>query len=217
MAVEPKRGCGYRKVGGLYLVSGSGGMPCCKLPVPLTVCPTCNGGIKQSRGWTWINPQPFLKGVCLIDDPRCVAENPAALGEHVGLLWIGERFYPTPAHFQNEAAKLGISRRIAAIPRGFEVGKHWIFFAHPKAIAVPDEEADKSLEAGMFHVKFGPGIFRIFLPERIEKIVTQSQSEDEAEMAKLRERGITPVIVPDDDRDHQGSVYDDEIEELENA
>jgi hypothetical protein len=29
-------------------------------------------------------------------------------------------------------------------------------------------------------------------------------------MSKLREAGITPVPVPDDDKDHQGSVYDRE-------
>jgi hypothetical protein len=28
-------------------------------------------------------------------------------------------------------------------------------------------------------------------------------------MAALRRQGITPVLVPDDDPDHQGSVYDD--------
>ena len=29
----------------------------------------------------------------------------------------------------------------------------------------------------------------------------------------LAKRGITPVYVPDDDPDHQGTVYDDEEEE----
>lgn len=28
MACEPKRGCGYRKVGGIYLVGGGIGVPC---------------------------------------------------------------------------------------------------------------------------------------------------------------------------------------------
>ena len=64
MAVEARRGCGYRKVGGLYLMGGTGGMPCCKMPIPLHVCPTCHGGIKQTRGWSWIDPQPWIKGTC---------------------------------------------------------------------------------------------------------------------------------------------------------
>jgi hypothetical protein len=212
MAVESRRKCGYRKVGGLYLVSGKLGAPCCKLPIPLTICPTCSGGIKQTRGWTWIDPMHWLKGECTevpwqICEPRhCPAAYPSALGERVGLLWIGEKFYPTIEDFQTEAAWLGISRRITAIPRGFEVGKHWVFFAHPKAAFAPT--------AGDLTARC-PGIFRIFLPERIEKIVTESQAKDGEVMAKLTERGITPVIVPDNDRDHQGSVYEDDLFEEE--
>jgi hypothetical protein len=116
------------------LVSGKLGAPCCKLPIPLTICSTCGGGIKQTRGWTWIDPQRWLKGECvaLRTFINCAAADPARLGERVGLLWIGERFYPTPDHFQIEAAQLGISRGITAIPRGFEIGKHRVFFAHPK-------------------------------------------------------------------------------------
>src|SRR5215831_19320185 len=44
-------------------------------------------------------------------------------------------------------------------------------------------------------------------PTRIEKILTASMANDAAEMQKLADAGITPVIVPDDDKDHQGSVY----------
>ena len=31
MASEPKRGCGYRKIGGTYLVGGGIGIPCDRL------------------------------------------------------------------------------------------------------------------------------------------------------------------------------------------
>jgi hypothetical protein len=64
MAIEAKRGCGYRKVGGTYLVSGGLGMPCCKMPILLKTCPCCGHGVKQSRGWTWIDPKEWLKGEC---------------------------------------------------------------------------------------------------------------------------------------------------------
>lgn len=40
MAVETKRGCGYRKIGGLYLVAGNLSEPCDRLPWPLHVYPT---------------------------------------------------------------------------------------------------------------------------------------------------------------------------------
>jgi hypothetical protein len=193
MSVEARRGCGYRKVNGLYLVSGGQGMPCCKLVIKLTICPTCGGGIKQTRGWTWIDPRPWLQSECTGREKvlSCPAADPSKLGKRVGLLWVGHRFYPTADHFKHEAMTLGISRRIAAVPRGFEIG-NWIFLAHPKAI------------------ENGPGIFYLFRPERIEKIVTESMAKDEEAMADLRKRGITPVIVPDDDRDHQGSIWEDE-------
>jgi hypothetical protein len=45
MAVEPKRGFGYRKVGGIYLVSGGKGRPCGCLPIPLHTCPSCRADI----------------------------------------------------------------------------------------------------------------------------------------------------------------------------
>ena len=49
-------------------------------------------------------------------------------------------------------------------------------------------------------------MFRIFKPERIEKIITETMAKDEAEMNKLADAGITPVIVKDGDRDHEGTV-----------
>lgn len=196
MAIEPRRGCGYRKVGGLYLVGDGPSAECCRLPLRLTVCPCCSAGIKQTRGWTWINPVLMFGESYRPDCNVCPAGNPARMGERAGLLWIGERFYATPEHFNAEARALGISRRIAAVPRGFKVGETWVLLAHPKACK-PDAEGHTA------------GVFRIFRPSRIEKILTQSQATEE-ELDKLRERGITPVIVPDDDPDHQGTVYDDE-------
>lgn len=196
MAIEPCRGCGYRKIGALYLVGPRSGMGCCKLPIELHVCPTCNNGIKQSRNWQWIDPRPWLGSDCKLprEQARCPAARPETLGERVGLIWIGEQFYPTAESFIAEADALGISRRIKVIPRGFRLGEHWVFLAHPKAIIVEGE--------------YRPGIFRLFKPVAIEKLVTETQSRDEEEMEKLQKMGVTPVIVPDDDRDHRGSIWD---------
>src|SRR5207302_7622776 len=55
VAVEAKRGCGYRKIGGLYFVGGGRGVACDRLPIPLDICPTCGHGIKQTRGFTWVD------------------------------------------------------------------------------------------------------------------------------------------------------------------
>lgn len=217
MAVETRRGCGYRKVGGLYLVGKGGGNPCDRLPFPLTICPCCSAGFKQARGWTWVDIALLVGGphrpcedefLC----PLCVAT--ASLGK-AGLLWIGERFYKTPADFTREAGAQGISRRIAAVPRGFQVGETWVLLAHPKTTCgrcggggLRDLEKCAACD-GSGKV---PGIFRVFRPERIEKIVTTTQFGDIKQMDELYARGITPVVVPDDDRDHQGTVYDDDDE-----
>lgn len=226
MAVEPRRGCGYRKIGGLYLVSGGRGVVCDRLPIPLEICPTCGHGIKQSRGWTWVDAAALVGGVhpnCGDDFacPLCMA--PHELGR-CGLLWIGEQFYKRPLDFDREAAALGVSRRIHAIPRGFKVGETWILFAHPKAIETPlncpdcaqilsVKRDDGALElhcslCGFTAPAYRPGIFKVWRPERIEKILPESL-RGSPEAAELEEKGITPVFVPDDDPDHRGTVYGD--------
>lgn len=269
MAVEQKRGCGYRKVGGLYLVSGGLGSPCCKLPLALTICPCCGSGVKQSRGWTWIDAGKMFKSGNCVGDPltmaTCPVVNPALMGR-VGLIWIGEKFYPRPVDFMNEAAKQGISRRLHNVPREFEAGKTWVMFAHPKAIQrvhlveevdgaepmrwiVTDHERAPVEGEPEFEVHedalrraaaldlsdpiFTPGIVFITKPKGFERIVKQStfdaMLEDRASWeADEREdrdshkgssllqferdsaRGITWVPVPDEDKDHQGSVHDRE-------
>lgn len=210
MAVEAKRGCGYRKVGGLYLVSGGNGVACDRLPIQLDVCPVCSHGFKQARGWTWIDVAGLVGGVhpdC-VDDfacPLCMATS--EMGK-AGLLWIGEKFYKTPQEFDREGVALGISRRIKAIPRGFKVGETWVLLAHPKAIIeyVPREEPVGELDTPDER-RDVPGIFKVWRPQRIEKLVFESQRES-SEVKELLEKGITPIFVPDDDKDHQGAVYD---------
>ena len=143
----------------------------------------------------------------------------APVGGPCGLLWIGAQFYKTTDEFNREAAALGVSRRIAAIPRGFKVGQTWVMFAHPKAVETfePLREPDGALDLdGGTTRKFTPGIFKVWRPVRIEKILPES-ARGSAEVAELEEKGITPVFVPDDDPDHRGSVYDDEGAPLEDT
>ena len=54
-----------------------------------------------------------------------------------------------------------------------------------------------------------PAIFYAFKPVRAEKLITEKQSKRKKLMKKLEKQGITPIIVPDVDKDHKGSVYDD--------
>ena len=50
----------------------------------------------------------------------------------------------------------------------------------------------------------------------IEKIITETQSRGAEAMSKLRARGIMPVIVPDNDPDHNPAAgQDDDLDQLE--
>ena len=219
MAIESKRGCGFRKVGGLYLCGDGPVTGCHRLPIPLDVCPTCHGGIKQLRGWTWVLPV-LLGGPCpsLSDTfdhqggwhcQACAACSPEILGEKVGLLWIGDKFYSTKT-FLEEASNMGISRRITAIPRGFKVGEHWVLLAHPKAVK-RGESAVEVMGGGFTADLYTPGIFQVFKPTKIEKILDSDATPEQVK--EWENKGVKVVVVPADDRDHKGSVYDKDDEE----
>lgn len=169
--VEPKRGCGFRKEGGLYLVGGDIMVPCSCLPVRLGVCPVCRHGIKSSRGWTWIQPGALMEPC---KAPSCILHR---LPERAGLLWVGEKFYPTPHHFLVEGAQMGISRRIQAIPRDFKILETVVLFAH--RLTFPDEPR--------------AGIFSAFIPKRIEYVVKKDDTPEKLEA--LEKRGITLVQI----------------------
>lgn len=223
MASEAKRGCGYRKVGGLYLVGNAPGAPCDRLPLALTVCPTCSCGIKQGRGWTWVNVAGLVDGPHKISTHNDVYEHPCReardqsctfcaapeLMGRAGLLWIGEQFYKTPGEFLAEGVSLGFSRRINTVPKGFEIGKTWVLLAHSKAFPTVEtvEPLPGMLLAPETVIVNKPGLFYVWLPQRIEKICTESQRGSE-EVLALEKRGINPVFIPDNDKDHQGTAYD---------
>jgi len=125
--------------------------------------------------------------------------------EKCGLMFIGDKFY-SPASFIKEAKKLGVSKRIAYIPKDLELGKTYILLAHQKA--GKKEIEDKTTLTGKRIVDV-PAVFYAFVPKRIEQIITKTQSKDKEFMESLEERGITPIPVPDDDIDHKGNVYED--------
>ncbi|MEE9386105.1 MAG: hypothetical protein V3V08_22055 [Nannocystaceae bacterium] len=188
------------------------GEPCCWLPHALTICPTCSAGIKQARGWTWIEPAAIFEGKkCVL--PGAVhaltrtAEHditrefqvgacPVSTleGRH-GLIWIGEKFYPTPADFIKEGDTQGISRRLSTVPKGLEIGKTWVLLAHPKVIKVSDGTPFD------INAHYEPAIFSVFKPTRIEIIIKESELTEE-KREELEKRGLTPFVVPDDDPNH---------------
>lgn len=212
---EESRGCGYRKPGALYLVSDGVGEDCSKLPIRLETCPCCGQGIKPNRSWTWLKPN------ALIDpEPHGTDEHsahcPLATGvDRCGLIWIGGSFYPTPAAFVDEAKRMGISRRIVTVPRGFEIGEY-VFLAHREADWDPCPDCGDSQHPGKVVQKRGTkmlpviehvdcetckgqgklsvkAIFYVFKPDRIEYVVTGKESKKK--LGGLIKRGIEPVEV----------------------
>lgn len=181
---DSKRGCGWRKEGAMYLVAPSLSRSCGKLPISLHVCPTCGNGIRPSRAWTWIDADVLTK------DIECKAPNndtaryciacplDKELGR-VGLVWVGGAYYSTTDSFVNEVRRQGVCRRITTVPKGFEIGKTYVFLAHRKAIEQDD--------------KFSAGVFCVFQPKAIEYVVKEDDSEEKLE--RLEKRGITLVKI----------------------
>jgi hypothetical protein len=190
--IEGKRGCGYRKPGGLYLIGPPTGQSCCKLPFPLTICPCCGAGIRPARAWTWVDANKlFDQSDCNHPrhyEPRCPLEY--GIGQ-AGLVWIGEKFYPSPQDFLQEAREIGISRRIGAVPKDFKLGETWVLLAHRKAIPEihmwdPDVESEPKQE-------WTPAIFSVFKPTAVEYVVKGDETEEDLE--RIVKRGLTPIVV----------------------
>ncbi len=213
--IEPKRGCGYRKVNSLYLVGEYISVPCDRMPFPVGVCPTCGQGIHLTRGFTEIIPlklfgihQPCFDAVrpCFLCDPR---EEPAYI------MTVGSKYY-SPQSFLKEAGEMGISKKIPFIPKKLELGHTIVYLAHPKAVEVREplavqqamsvvEDADKSqlrLLDSEQKPTYKMGIFCAFIPQRIEMLVKESELTDE-KRGDLAKRNITPIPVPDGDEDHK--------------
>ena len=215
--IEGRRGCGFRKPGGLYLVSDGLTEPCPLLPVEMTVCATCGQGIRPARGYTWVDggkvvpPQihggtqhtavcPFGPGGTkeqIID-----GDYQSRLGR-CGLIWIGEAFYPTADSFMDEANRMGVSRRITAVPRDFVVGETWVLLGHRKAIErvcpecgddARDEECPVCSDTRKVH---RPGIVTAFRPSAIEYVVKGDETDEEIET--MERRGLTCVRVTNDE------------------
>jgi len=205
--MEQKRGCGFRKVGGTYLVGEYIPIPCDRLPYPLPICPVCHSGLKVGRGMGEINPLALFGSHenCADEHQPCPMCQPSEKPAY--LMLVGEKFYPTPADFLNEGIKMGFSKRIARIPRHFELGKTVVYLAHHKACVVEDtevKEVDKEHPkmVEVDRVKRATGIFTAFIPQRIEKMYWESTLKDmpKREMQRLKRMKITPVGLPEDEK-----------------
>ena len=226
MAVETKRGCGYRKVGGLYLEADPGiWVGCDRLPFKLKSCPVCGAGIHFTRSMTEIIPGKFFgqHDNCKDAIQPCHMCQPNKRRAYI--MMVGERYY-TPASFIVEGKKHGVSKRIPFIPKGIKLGETIVYLAHLKAIVITKkkrqpksavEQAEDILNGKAKASKQGKlleadkreyalGIFSAFIPQRIVQIVWEKDlkgKKGKELKAKLRKRGIKPVAIPNGDKDHK--------------
>lgn len=132
MPIEPKRGCGYRKVGGLYLCGSGMSIPCDMLPLELKQCELCGYEIPFTRAFIWINKKYIQhysdshdkkKCSCLKITDKCPICTPERIQQDkYGLMWVGSIYY-TPESFIKEAQQMGVSKRIAKIPKELKIGE----------------------------------------------------------------------------------------------
>jgi len=224
MAVEAARSCGFRKVGGLYLCGEGHGVSCDRMPYKIENCPVCGGGLKFSRAWTWLDWKKYagvhmaipVIGGCN-DDVSCPVCWPLDEKQPYGLLWVGEKFY-SPDAFVRESLQLGVSRRlpftgsIPRAPKNLKLSETWVLFAHKHVINTGKDEHGNDM--------FEPAVFHAFKPTRLELLIWQKDAVPER-LAELVKAGITPVVIPDGDKDHDPAtplgLAKDDKEELEST
>lgn len=200
MAVEAKRGCGYRKVNALYLCGSGITAKCDRLPFPIEYCPTCGSGIKFTQGFTWLDWEKYagIHEDCKCPNPLlCFICVPSGHPQPYGLLWVGEAYY-SPKHFIKEALEMGVSKRIPFIPKELKLGETVVLLAHKKAISgviISDQPGESHLTEDK------PGIFYAFTVTAIEMPIYESDLTEE-KRKELNKRNITPVTIPDGDIDH---------------
>jgi hypothetical protein len=203
---DVKRGCGWRKLGGIYLIGAPLAAPCHLLPFPIGVCPCCGNGFKFFRGITWVNAELLFKDKCqeniratenfkVAADERCDCCPICSPEGEYGFMWVGEKYY-TPESFAREAFKYGVSKRIPFVPKKLrEVETEWdypeILLAHRKAC------------------NGSPGIFMSFKPIGIQKLVPDDTPE--AELEKLKKDGIEPILVNKNDPKHNPQPTSQEV------
>lgn len=167
---------------------------------------------QTARGWSWFKPEPFFeakdcagnlafKAGALSQDPCEFCPCGGAMPERAGLLWVGEKYYKTPAAWLDETKRLGVSRRIPRVPQGFKLGD-MVFMAHRKALKDFDSSRCDCEPMHDLHTEnckgwtYTPAIFHQFTPSRIEYVC--KGTETEKELDALTERNITPVKVVKD-------------------
>lgn len=221
---ESERGCGFRHIGGLYLVSDPGiQLECDGLPLELEPCGCCGFEPPFSRNLQRIQAAYIIqaerkkhgaiksdlyeidtyakKCSCPPGCPICHPENQEI--PSFGLMFVGKQSY-TPRSFIDEAMSMGISKRIPEIPSWLILGETWVFLAHNEVPKLSLEEI-KGNQLLTKEPKTSRAIFYGFKPQRLEMPVWKGQLSNR-EILALEKKGITPVFLeptPENKKKHK--------------
>ena len=187
MPIEPERVCGYRQVGGLYMVCPGKTYYCDRLPLRIPECPYCGEHPRFTRGIAKIYPKG-LWGWHSGDDPRGCTDkktcNVCYPGNKAYLMWMGKDY--TLDALYNEAKKLGISKRIPRVPHDFEMGDE-VWLAKKGYITDPNDK----------RVKYD-AVVMTFVPTAIEYLAESKKKytkKEETKMQELADQGVHIVYV----------------------
>ena len=113
------------------------------------------------------------------------------------IMWVGHKYY-TVESFTEEAMKMGVSKRIPFIPNGMVPGKSVVYLAMKNCSGeiIGFDNDGKPVKKDC--------IFGSFTPTAFEYIMTESKATDSV-IEEYKERGISVVVVPDNDPDHNPS------------
>jgi hypothetical protein len=216
---EKERGCGWRKVGGAYLVGTGLAVPCDALPLELVDCPCCGFEVPFSRNIIKIHGG-YLAGRMRGHECRDKFPCPICHGsdkiKRFYLMYVSQKAY-TPDTFMSEAMSQGVSKRIPpqSIPKDLKLGEDWIFLAMKK---YPLKETNKpplihpdafSTEEPETKIREAKAVFYAFKPIRKE-IMLWSDTPNTV-IDHWKEQGFTPVFIdhtPENEAKH--GVEEDE-------
>lgn len=189
---EVKRGCGFRKVGSLYLVGEGLAVACDRLPLWVRNCARCgyappfSRGIQRlNSGWLSRDHHPHEKCTCGLACPICTP-----LDQDYALMHVGAKYY-TPRSFIKEAELHGVSKAISSLPKWLVLNHTWVLLAHQKHMV---------MQKG-FCVDHKPAVFYAFKARRVEKLIWESEAKP-WKLEQLKDKGLTPVIIKDGTPQH---------------
>ena len=208
-----KRGCGFRKPYGLYLVGMGLTIACDRLSLAFCDCAVCGNLPRFNRGVSKINPLTLfgthksdrckcLEGcyVCNPPDIGIETDIPFMKGDVVErikgtpqayLMWVGRKYY-TERGFIEEAHLLGVSKRISRLPKGFDYRKSFIYLAIQHCV-----EETKGFDPKKQKNVKKDGVFYAFRPKQVEYLIYDDEVTEEL-VKEFRAKGIEPVLIKRD-------------------